>query len=607
MTEGLGNVQLHLVNSIDQAWKLKRWLSERRHAIAFDTETEGLSPERHRVRLVQFGDADTGWAIPWEEWGGVAREVFATFEGEFIGHNSKFDTSMLKMTAGIEVPRERTHDTMIAAHVMRPDQFVGLKPLSAKFIDAKAANASEILNTAMAKAGWTWETVPIDFEPYWAYGALDTVLTYRLDSILRPQAMADAPDAYDLERSAAWVIMDMERYGARVDVPYAEEKLEAFERYCEQVSDWCVDTYGSRPGANQPIARILAKEMNIHLNDWPRTPSGALQLTKDILDAIDHPLANAIRQRRQIEKVGHTYLKNFIELSIDGIIHPSINPLGFSESKSKGVRTSRMSMQNPNLQNLPRRDESNPVAETVRNCIVSREGNILVMVDFDQIEYRLISHLSPDDKLRDAFLDPEDFFTVLTRDVFGDPTIQKKDPRRQSVKNSAYALAYGAGQDKFARTAGVAGQDAEDFLARFNRTFSGVRWLQNAVNATATQRYSDEGLAYVRSPLTRRRFVGDRGKEYAITNYLVQGMAAELFKTKLVEASQAGLGEYMVAPVHDEIILDVPKDVLDDVLITLRDIMNDDKLLKTPITAGCATGERWGAKEDRAWPGDQDW
>jgi DNA polymerase-1 len=602
MTEGLGNVQLELVNTVDKAAELMQWLSEQK-VIAVDTETTGLSPETDRVRLVQIGGHDRGWSIPWHWWGGVFTDVVQRFEGEYVMHHGKFDRAMIIASDGPVIPIERIHDTMIAAHVLRPDLPVGLKPLSARNIDPRAAMASEALDAAMHKAGWTWATVPIDFEMYWAYGALDAVLTYRNDEIVRPEVMADAPKAYDLERSVAWVVSDMERYGARVDVAYAQEKLDAFTKYSDDVAQWIMNTYGVRAGSQQAVAEVFIKELGLHREEWPRTAGGKLSLTKEILDAIDHPLAKALRQKKQVDKVGGTYLKNFIDLSISGIIHPNINPLGFSERKMRGVRTSRMSMSNPNLQNLPRRDDSNPVAETVRNCVIAREDQTLVMVDFDQIEYRLIASLSPDDKLRDAFLDPEDFFTILTRDVFGDPSIQKKDPRRQSVKNSAYALAYGAGQDKFARTAGVAGVAAEEFLARFNQTFSGVRWLQNQVSALATQRYADEGIAYVRSPMTQRRMIGDRGKEYAITNYLIQGYAAEVFKTKLVEAASAGLGPYMVAPVHDEIVLDVPNDVLDDVIVTLRDIMNDSELLgKLPITAGCSTGARWGEKKDVEWP-----
>jgi DNA polymerase-1 len=603
VTEGLGDVQLHLVDTVDDAWELMRWLSEQ-DLIAIDTETSGLSPERDVVRLIQVGGHDQAWAIPWEQWGGVFVDLARRYEGDYVAHHMKFDGAMIEENCGIKLPRHKIHDTMIQAHILRPDLPCGLKPLSARNVDPKAAVASEVLDAAMSKAGWTWGTVPVTFEPYWAYGCLDTVLTFRNDELQRHLVTVDAPKAYDLERAVSWVVSDMERYGALVDVEYARQKLDAFERYCDDVARWCQATYGCSPGSNEKIAKILISEAKVDPDDWPRTPSGKLQLNKEILGALEHhPLAGAILQRRRIEKVGHTYLRNFIELSIEDVIHPRINPLGFSERKIKGVRTSRMSMESPNLQNLPRRDATNPVAETVRNCVIAREDHTLVMVDFDQIEYRLIASLAPDDKLRDAFLSDEDFFTVLTRDVFGDTSIIKSDPRRQSVKNSAYALAYGAGPDKFARTAGVEGDAGTSFLNRFNATFSGVRWLQSQVNTAATKRFSEERLAYVRSPLTNRRFIGDRGREYAITNYLIQGYAAEVFKTKLVEMAQAGLSDYMVAPVHDEIILDVPEYELDNVLTTLRDIMNDDQLLgRLPITAGCATGPRWGDKRDRPWP-----
>src|SRR5690606_7549861 len=112
------------------------------------------------------------------------------------------------------------------------------------------------------------------------------------------------------------------------------------------------------------------------------------------------------------------------------------------------------------------------------------------------------------------------------------------------------------------------------------------------------QRLVQEGVAYVKSPLTGRRHIADEGREYALLNYLIQGTAAEIFKMKLLELDAAGLGEYMILPVHDEVIMDVPRDVEQDVIKTIRDIMNDDTLLSVPITAGVSRGERWGEKED---------
>src|SRR5690606_18620866 len=122
--------------------------------------------------------------------------------------------------------------------------------------------------------------------------------------------------------------------------------------------------------------------------------------------------------------------------------------------------------------------------------------------------------------------------------------------------------------------------------------------FQQEVERVAFSRLAQEGVAYVTSPLTGRRHVADPGREYALVNYMIQGTAAEIFKTKLLELAAAGLDEYMILPVHDEIILDVPRDVQDSVVETIRDIMNDDTIISVPITAGVASGERWGEKVD---------
>jgi len=103
-------------------------------------------------------------------------------------------------------------------------------------------------------------------------------------------------------------------------------------------------------------------------------------------------------------------------------------------------------------------------------------------------------------------------------------------------------------------------------------------------------------VGYVRSPLTRRRHPSDDGKEYALVNYLIQGLAAEMFKMKLLELDAAGLGEWMCLPVHDEVILDVPAEHIRDAAHALQQVMNDEKLLSVPITASVSVGESWGQK-----------
>jgi DNA polymerase-1 len=591
----LDSVKLHLVDSVDEAFKLMEWLGQTRweDTIGIDIETDGLDKINGKTRLVQVGDEHTGWSIPWEDWGGVVREIVRKYKGWYVGHNFvNFDWGFLHRV-GVDIPRDRLHDTRPLAHILEPTYSTALKTLASRYVDSRAAAMQDDLDEAIGKrGGWTWGTVPIEFPQYWQYGALDPVITLRLFQHHKAAVERDGSwRGYEVELGASWVVRQMEVNGAHVDRPYAKTYLDKYTRYCEEVAQWVKTTYNVSPGSNQAIINVLRAE---GFDFTKRTKSGADALDADVLADIDHPLASAVLSRRKLQKVASTYLSHIVgDADANDLMHPSINPLG--------ARTSRMSMSQPNLQNLPRASESNSAATTVRNCYTTRYGSEgrMIFCDFDQIEMRGLAHMSQDVGLREAFLSETDFFINLARQVFRDQSISsKKDPRRQVVKNVGYGKIYGAGIAKLALTAKISEEQAGAAMGAFDASFPGVRAFQNRVQRTALERKAAEGVGYVRSPLTHRRHPSDDGKEYALVNYLVQGLAAEMFKIKLVELSNAGLEKYMILPVHDEIILDVPNDDIADVVATLKEAMNDDKLLSVPLTAGIATGERWGAKTD---------
>lgn len=611
----LDGVNLHLVDSIAEASALMRWLGERPAqlgALALDTESTGLSPERDRVRLVQVSDDQTGWAIPFERWGGVVEELVHKWDKRYIMHNATFDVSMLD-SEGIRIDRSRIDDTRIAGHVLEPTESTALKNQASRHVDPRAASLQRALDEFMNK--WTWATVPIESTGpaaiYWQYGALDAILTYQLANVHLPRVAVEAPKAYELELGVSFVVSNMERRGVRVDRAYTQKYSQAFLEFIDNVDRWCEQAYGIKAGTTQAVIDILQRETTYEFT--VRTDGGALSLNKEVLHDViaktQHPLAVNVLRRRQTQKLHSTYLRRFLEFSaFDGFIHPSINSIGGSGKQTGsaeglyGVRTGRMSMDSPNFQQLPRRSEENTQAIIVRNCVVPRDDDhILLMSDFDQIEMRVLAHLAHDEGMRQAFMQSGvDFFTEMTRTIFHDPSIVKKDPRRQTTKNSAYANAYGAGPAKFALTAGITLQEAYEFLARFDALYPGVKRLKSEVDKRATERRISEGVAYVRSPFTGRRHVADEGREYALVNYLIQGSCAEIFKMKLLELDAAGLGEFMILPVHDEVIFDVPESHEKDAIQAIREVMNDDTLCSVPITAGVARGRRWGEKADVA-------
>jgi DNA polymerase-1 len=589
---GLENTRLEFVNTVALAEEFMRWLGETREVLAFDTETEGLDPERDALRLVQFGDMNSGWAIPWNQWGGVAIEAIQKYTGPMVAHNAKFDVRYLERYGNIRMPRENIHDTRIMCHLLDPTSRTALKPVAARLVDAKAAYASQALDEAMTMQKWTWATVPIDFTLYWCYGALDTVLTAHVYNKLKPKIDAEFADVYKVEQAVQFILADMEARGSRIDIDYTTAKSKQLSTFADSVSDWCMKTYSISPGSNREVTDTLLK---LGVNLTTKTKSGNFALDEDViaeiiggsLEDIDSTtlnegqmLAYQVLARRKSEKIRSTYLDGFLSSAdADGFLHPQINQLG--------ARTGRMSMERPALQTLPR-------GRVVRDCFIPREGNSLISADFDGVEMRCLAHFAQDQNLIDA-INSGDIHLTTARRVYGDETISKDDPRRQIAKGIGFAKIYGAGAEKIALTAGISLDDARQFLTHYDATFPGVKQFQTTVSRIAEQRKRESGRAFVKTPIGRLQ-LSDDDKDYALVNSLIQGMAADVFKEALIRLDESDVGEYLLLPVHDEVIVDAPTEDIDEIKDIITQAMSDDRWA-VPLTVGIdGPLPRWGAK-----------
>jgi DNA polymerase-1 len=432
---------------------------------------------------------------------------------------------------------------------------------------------------------------------FWLYGALDPVLTVRLWEHHAPNVLPTASKAYDLEVATGNITDRMEKKGVACDREYTQDRRDDLTQLHDDLTKRGHDEFGVSLGSSQQVIdRLVADKAPL----WKRTGQGAWSLDKFALEGIDHPLVKLLQYRSKAEKINSVYLKRFLQYSeYDGRIHPSINPLGFNEQKAGafGVKTSRMSMSEPNLQQLTRVNADDPLSMIARNCIVASPGHTLLLFDFDQIEMRIMTHLSKDPGLFEAFEADEDFFVTLTRKVYQDETITKKDPRRNVTKSYGYATIYGSGNDTLATTTKRPLAEIEQLSRDFASSYPGVPAFQNAIQQVARQRYRDEGMGYVISPLTgRRSLCHNPNLMYQLVNHQIQKMAAEIMKMKLLELDAAGLGDYLALVVHDEAIADVPDDQVPDAIATMQDVMNDNTLLSIPLTAGGATAKRWAEK-----------
>lgn len=606
---GLENTKLHLVQSAQDCADLMTWLGERRESnvVAIDLETgehagqpktDALSAYHGKIRLAQIGDENHGWAIPWEEWSGIFYQAMHAWEGHVITHNVAFEGKWLSKQSRWDFPWHRVDDTMIAAAIINPLESVALKTLTSKYIDRRAAAMQQGLDVAMTKGGWTWGTVPINLREYWAYGALDTVLTVRLWQHLRKDVEGDGQFAkiYDLEMATRRICTKMEMNGARVDLEYSQKKHDQLRDYAEQVKAWGKSKYKCSIASNAQLVRVFEK---LDIPIVGRTPSGGKSADKDELKRIvrDHAgteagsLAEQVLLMRKADKLSGTYFANILSDHNDGLIHASIRTLG--------ARTGRMSISSPGpaLQTLPKSDK------TVRAAFIARgDDEVLISSDLDQVEFRMTAGLSGDENLIGLFnrCDREggDAFTEILRDVYDDPSLQKSDPRRRLIKGVVYGKLYGAGVNKMALTAGVPDAQMKAVVDAFDSSYPGVKQLSAKVEDAGVRREREEGQAYILTP-TGRRLPSDEGKVYTLTNYLVQGGAAEVFKKDILKCDAAGLTPYLVVPVHDELVLSVPEKDVKDVMPVLQECMTTREGWAVPLTAGLSgPGQNWAELSD---------
>lgn len=583
----LADLQLKFVDSLDSALELKRWLGERRDTpIGLDTETTGLSPEKDQLRLVQFGDESTGWAVPWPMWGGLIQEVLHQWDGGWVLHNRPFDARFFAVHTDWEFPWHDSDDTMTIGGLIDPLRPKGLKTMAARYVDPTATQGEKLLHDGMKKQGWTWGTVPYSFAPYWVYGALDPVLAVHLWKWGHGKVTASCPEAYQLELGAQRVCTNMMLAGLKVDQGYVRAESARLREFSAEARGWLKARHGiTSPMSAVQIARAL-EALGIEITEF--TPTNQPKISKEILTAYrdTHPdqfvrdLARYVLAIRHADKLTGTYLDNFLELMDgNGRLHASIN--------SFATRTGRMSSSDPNLQNLPRDDK------VVRGAFVPEDGFAFIGCDLDQVEARLTAHFTQDAGLIQAFLDADqlgtDFFCGIASGIFGEPIV-KGDVRRQFTKNVVYGSIYGAGAVKMAQTAGVPVAQMRPVKEAFDLKYPGIKRLTNEIIDAA--RAYNPPMTF--SPLGRP-LVADHERAYTqLLNALIQGHAAEYFKMRLVDLDAAGYGPYMRLPIHDEIILEVPAADADLHRHEVERLMSDRENYRVPITAGGKVmTERW--------------
>jgi len=483
---------------------------------------------------------------------------------------------------------------MIMAQIIDPLGSGALKRLASRYIDPRAVALQETLGTSLAINGWTWGTVPTNFEPYWSYGALDTVLTMRIWEQFYGQCGPEGPynRAYEIEMAARKIVTRMEINGARVDLDYSRRKYDELVNYTESVKEWAKGAYGGASiTSNVQLVRLF-ESLGAEITEF--TPTGQKSATKDQLKLLTitgndevKNLAEVVLKQRKADKLASSYFSNFISKNVNGFVHPSV--------KTMGARTGRMSITDPALQTLPKGDD------VVRTAFLPKDDDhVIITSDLDQVEFRMFASLSQDPNLIQLFHRADatgsDPFTEIGREVYQEPEMTRSDKRRNLIKGVVYGRLYGAGVAKQALTAGVPESQMRAVSDSFDRNYPGMISFQKKIEDIGMRRLRGEGQGYVHT-WTGRRLPCDDDRTYTLVNYLIQGGAAEVFKSNLIKLDQADLTELLIVPVHDEIVLNCPRDQVAEVMKTVQECMTTTEGWSVPLTSGIdGPLETWGDK-----------
>lgn len=584
MTGVLDSVTVHLVDNLGELDECRRWASGRLEGtLCADTESAGYKPHTDAHRLTQIGDMRHGWAFP-PGWFGACNTILQQYTGRIGFFNSPYDHQVLEVNDGLRLDWARIDDAQLAGHIADSVRVNALKPRASIEIDSRANQGEKVLKEGMRKQGWTWATVPVDFRPYWAYGALDPVLTSHLIGKYRP-AIAQAPAAYDLELAYARLCAGMMTAGLMIDIPYINERISEVTAWNARATAWLRDVWG--------VTSVRSAEQVEHaLNragvpTLVRTPTGQAATDKNTMTmyqaAYPHAadLIRTMRGAKKADDIIGKCLGKFLALaSPDGVMHYSIHSTG-------AQRTGRSSVTDPPMQTY---DRDVPM---IRGSYIPRPGNVFVTIDADQIEARLAAHFSGDRQLIADFAEADatgqSFFLIQAAGIYREQ-ITKKDPRYTTTKNAFYGWQFGAGLETAAVTAGVTIEQMRPAYDGIKQRYPGVQRMMNQlVNSNR-----GKGQRPQVKTVSGKTLYGDRGKEYALQDYKIQGSAAEIMKYGGIALDAAGLGGMLRLSIHDEWMLECPAADADSVLREATRILTDRTSFSVPLTwSGTILHERW--------------
>ena len=397
----------------------------------------------------------------------------------------------------------------------------------------------------------------------------------------------------EIELPLVRVLFDMEKQGVCVD----EQALAVFsEKYSAEIRDLTEKIYalaGERFNINstQQLGKILFEKLRVGAGSKKNKDSKNYKTTAEELEkyATEHEIVRLLLRYRKIQKINSTYVEGFRPLIKNGRVHTTYN--------QSNTQTGRLSSANPNLQNIPIRTEE---GRELRKLFTASKGNVLIDADYSQIELRLLAHFSGCKELIEAYCAGKDIHAITASQVFEIPLEEITSDMRRSAKAVNFGIIYGISAFGLASDLGISSKKAQEYISRYFESYSDVKkYMDENVKKAAEQ-------GFVETLFGRRRVINEmRSSNYnvrsfgerAAMNMPLQGTSADIIKKAMINVADklqnGGYKARLVLQVHDELIIDCPKNEVDTVSNILKTEMENAVRLRVPLTVDVGTGESW--------------
>lgn len=569
-------------------------------SFSFDTETEGLDPLTAGLVGMSFAIREQeAWYVPVPANREEATDIVLRLapalqhpEIEKVGQNIKFDILALRKY-GVRV-KGPLFDTMLAHYLLNPELRHGMDYLAETYLKYKTVPIEDLIGPKGKKQA-SMRTVPI--EQIKEYAAEDADVTLRLKHYFAPLLKQEGLESlfFEMEMPLIYVLAEMEATGVKLDTNALKQSSEVLSQQLSALEESIYDLAGQSFNINstKQVGEILFDKLKLD-EKAKKTKTGGYSTSEEVLEKIrgKHPIVDKLLEYRGIKKLLSTYID-----ALPALIHPETGKIHTSFNQAV-TATGRLSSTNPNLQNIPVRDE---LGREIRKAFIADDDDcIFFSADYSQIELRLMAHLSNDPHMVEAFCSGADIHAATAAKIYGIPVEEVTSDMRRKAKTANFGIIYGISVFGLAERLSIPRAESKELIDGYFQTYPRIKeYMEESIRVAKEK-------GYVETLFKRKRFLPDINSHNAIVrgyaernaiNAPIQGSAADIIKLAMIRIHQRFEAEHlksrMILQVHDELNFNVRKEEFDRVKEIVLDCMEHVLQLRVPLIADCGEGKNW--------------